>query len=193
MAIQGVVLAGGASSRMGRDKAYVEIDGRSMLSCVADTLAQVTGDIVVVGRTSAGGYASVPDSIPHKGPLAGVVTALRSGASILAVAVDQPFVQIATLEALLRLAEDQLVVERPLPVVPHSDGFAQVTCAFYPANFLRTAEQALGQGSSLRTALGSFGYEPWTDFPPGEDGRSWFSVDTPEGLQEGLRRFQPPM
>lgn len=178
---------------MGRDKAYVEVDGKSMLSWVADTLAEVADDVVVVGRDTAGGYASVPDVIPNQGPLGGIVTALRSGTSILAVAVDQPFVRTETLQELLHLAKHQLSVDDPLPVVPHSGGFAQVTCAFYPANFLITAEQALHEGSSLRTALGSFGYLPWTDFPPGEDGRSWFSVDTPEALAEGLRRFQPPM
>ena len=193
MGIQGVVLAGGASTRMGQDKAYVELAGRSMLEWVARSLAEVTGDVVAVGRQKAGDYRAVPDEVPGRGPLSGVVTALRPGNSLIAVAVDQPFVRVETLQALRQLGTQQLSQPAPLPVVPHADGFAQVTCAFYPANFLDAAAQALGEGGSLRTALGAFGYEPWTDLPAGEDGRSWFSIDTLDALEEAQRRFQPPM
>lgn len=193
MDITGVVLAGGASTRMGRDKAYVEVAGRSMLDWVTHSLEQVTSDVVIVGRQTAGAFRAVPDELPRRGPLGGVATALRTGSSILVVAVDQPFVRVETLRALWELGTKQLTHPTPRPVVPHADEFAQVTCAFYPANFLEAAAQALEDGSSLRTALAAFGYEAWTNLPEGEDGRSWFSIDTPEALEEALRRFQPPI
>lgn len=185
----GVILAGGHSSRMGTDKAFVEIHGRTMLASVAEALSAVVDDIVVVGRAELEGYRAIPDETPHQGPLTGVVTALRLGEDILCVAVDQPFLLQTTLRALAEAGRDQ---DQPRPVVPHVDGFTQVTCAFYPVAFLDTAARALEEGKPLWRALTESGYETFVA-PPEEDGRSWLSIDTPEDLADATVRFQPPM
>ncbi len=90
----GAVLAGGASRRMGTDKAGVEISGATLLDRVASAVASVTDRVVVLGGEREG-YESWPDDLPGSGPLAGVVTALdRMGEDrALVVAVDNAFVQ----------------------------------------------------------------------------------------------------
>ena len=77
----GAVLAGGASSRMGTDKAFIEIEGEPMVARAAGALrAAGAAPVLVVGgdhaRLSALGLDNVPDRHPGQGPLGGVITAL---------------------------------------------------------------------------------------------------------------------
>lgn len=91
-AFDGYVLCGGASRRMGRDKALVEVDGTAMARRVADALAAagasrvvaVGGDAPELGRL---GLSATPDRWPGEGPLGGLVTALQDGAGTGPVAV----------------------------------------------------------------------------------------------------------
>ena len=85
-AFAGAVLCGGASRRMGTDKALVEVDGRAMARRVADALAAAGAHpIVAVGGDDAAlagvGLEVVPDLAPGAGPLGGIVTALEAAAA----------------------------------------------------------------------------------------------------------------
>lgn len=174
---------------MGRDKAMTLLDGRTLLAWVAAALSQVVTDVIVVGREEAEGMRAVPDALPGgRGPSAGIVTGLTAagGGPIVVVGVDQPWVRPATLAALLGV--------RPLPAIP-MDGQYQVTCATYSATS-RSALTAIARDQrSLQpeaplldgTVVSPERWRSW-----GEDGRSWFSVDSPEDLQEGLRRYGVP-
>jgi molybdenum cofactor guanylyltransferase len=78
----GAVLCGGASRRMGRDKALIVVDGRPLAGRVADALTDAgAADVSAIGGDRAGltaaGLDHVPDAWPGEGPLGGVVTALR--------------------------------------------------------------------------------------------------------------------
>ena len=82
----GAVLCGGASRRMGRDKALIEVDGRPLAARVADAVVEAgAGAVVAVGgdlaALRAAGLAAVPDDEPGAGPLVGVVTALAVAGS----------------------------------------------------------------------------------------------------------------
>lgn len=79
----GAVLCGGASRRMGRDKAVLEVRGTPMARRVADALAAAGAtSVVAVGGDATAlralGLVVVPDDVPGAGPLAAVATALRS-------------------------------------------------------------------------------------------------------------------
>lgn len=80
-AFDGYVLCGGASRRMGRDKALVHLDGVALARRVADVLA-VAGArrVVAVGGDAEAlrglGLATLPDRWPGDGPLGGLVTSL---------------------------------------------------------------------------------------------------------------------
>jgi molybdenum cofactor guanylyltransferase len=70
----GAVLTGGASTRMGRDKATIRIDGRTMAERVASALrAAGAADVACIG----GPVGDVPDDHPGAGPLGGILTAGR--------------------------------------------------------------------------------------------------------------------
>lgn len=92
----GYVLCGGASRRMGRDKALVPVDGVAMARRVADALvAAGAGRIAAVGGDAAAlerlGLVSHPDRWPGEGPLGGLLTALGDpggGAAPVAVVLS---------------------------------------------------------------------------------------------------------
>lgn len=112
----GVVLAGGRSSRMGRDKALLEIGGETFLQRTARTLAAATeGDIAVSVAEASTAYASlawtlIPDDSDLKdcGPIGGVVSAMRWARGrkifdrILTLSVDMPLVTTSAIQALAR-------------------------------------------------------------------------------------------
>ncbi len=79
----GAVLCGGASRRMGRDKALIVLDGHPLAVRVADAVAAAgASDVVAVGGDAnalrAGGLTVVADADPGAGPLTGIVTALAA-------------------------------------------------------------------------------------------------------------------
>lgn len=85
-AFAGAVLCGGASRRMGRDKALVSVDGRALALRVADALRAAGAEpVLAVGgdleALAAVGLPGVPDEEPGAGPLTGILTALAQGAA----------------------------------------------------------------------------------------------------------------
>jgi molybdenum cofactor guanylyltransferase len=78
--VAGAVLAGGASRRMGTDKAYVSYLGVPMLSRVRNALAEASVDPISaiggdVARSADLGVDTIPDGWPGQGPLGGLLTA----------------------------------------------------------------------------------------------------------------------
>jgi molybdopterin-guanine dinucleotide biosynthesis protein A len=188
----GVLLAGGASSRMGTDKALVELAGQPMSTWVLQALSTVCDHVVVAGRPDGlGGVRGIADTMTgRRGPLAGLVAVLETeSAPVLVVATDQPWVRVETLGHLVYLAGD-------LPVVPVAhDGTRQTTCAVYPPGILSVALDELLAGGSIQSVLDRTAFDPvdedtWRSW--GEDGRSWFSADSAAAVVLGLERYGPP-
>lgn len=182
----GVVLAGGASRRMGRPKHDFLVGERTMADWVVAALGVACDEVVVAG-SSLEGLTAIPDAPgrARTGPLAGVLAALQwAGRPILAVAVDHPWVRAETLARLIELANgsDQ--------VVPIHDDVRQVTCAVYTPDLQRARD-----ATSIQAALDAVDHrlvsrETWMRWH--EDGRSWFSVDTPADADRGLEQFGLP-
>jgi molybdenum cofactor guanylyltransferase len=191
--VLGAILAGGRSRRMGSDKALLEVGGLPSILRVAAALSAVASDVVVTGRVGTWfGLPGLPDAgEAHRGPLAGIVTALSAARTgwVAVAGVDQPWLRPITVVELGRLADTDRAV------VPVDGGIAQVTCAFYPASWAEPAAALLDQGRPAQALLDDL---PWrlVEQPEwsawGEDGRSWFSVDTPAALTEGLSLFGEP-
>jgi molybdopterin-guanine dinucleotide biosynthesis protein A len=106
MEMTGLLLAGGRSLRMGRDKASIEVDGQPLAVRAVNVLRGFCTEILVAsgdGRRLAWlGEEQVADAIPDAGPLAGIVAGLeRSSHELVAVvAVDMPFASAAVFRLL---------------------------------------------------------------------------------------------
>jgi molybdopterin-guanine dinucleotide biosynthesis protein A len=150
-ACAGLLLAGGESRRMGRDKALLEIDGeplwRRQLRTLSDIgLAKIFltrgGAPPLCGLSSAGSphIEPVSDALPASGPLAGLVSGLRATPTpfLLVLAVDMPMMTPHFLQSLLAQA-----AHTGRGVVPECAGFLEPLAALYPSACLPEAETAL--------------------------------------------------
>lgn len=147
------VLAGGKSTRMSADKAFVLLDGRTLLARALDVARSVTTDVSIVGdAVKFAVFAPVVEDVFRGcGPLGGIHAALRSSRAELnlMLAVDVPFVTRELLEYLITRARNA-----PATVtVPRIGGGWQPLCAVYPCEFAGAAEKALRTGQNKIDAL----------------------------------------
>jgi molybdenum cofactor guanylyltransferase len=140
------VLAGGQSSRMGSDKAFVELEGRSLLSRMLELASAVTAEVCIIGSKAkfAGQGRVIEDEFPNHGPLGGIHAALLSSESDLnlILAVDMPFVEVGFLHY---LSQQALANQAAVVTLARAKGNWQPLCAVYRKAFLRGADEALRQ------------------------------------------------
>lgn len=120
VALSGLVLAGGASRRMGRDKAQILFESEPLVIRAVRTLARVCTDVVVASgdghRLDHLGVTQVADAVPGAGPLAGIAAGLESARHdlVAVIAVDMPAASPAVLVLLAGLWRGEAAV---VPVV----------------------------------------------------------------------------
>ena len=130
--LAGFILAGGQSSRMGRDKALLEIGGVPLVVRTTRLLEPRVAAVTVIGppeRYAALGLRVVPDDQPAIGPLGGIVTALRITASEwnLLVGCDLPHLSGEWLDWLVQRA----LVSKAEALVPEAERGLEPLCAIY--------------------------------------------------------------
>ena len=107
----GVVLCGGQSRRMGRDKALLELDGVPLVQRAAETLSEVCDEVWLASGSEPRyldlGYSHVLDEFSGAGPLAGLGAALARTPRewIALLACDLPFVDAALFARMREVAE----------------------------------------------------------------------------------------
>lgn len=147
-----LVLAGGLSRRMGRDKAALEWEGSPLLLRVIRRLAPIASEVWVAARPGqalpAGEYRRIDDARPGEGPLAGLSRGLDAialaGAPATPVAVaacDYPFADPALFPALVAAAPAAAAV------VPVLDGRAHPLLAIWRSDLSAVCERALARGA----------------------------------------------
>lgn len=131
--VEGFILVGGRSSRMGTDKSRLQFGGQTSVERIAAELRTVTSRISLVGPGAAGfdpDLRIIPDTHQQWGALGGIHAALGAGVSAwaLIVACDLPFVTRELCSRLLTLIRP----ESPDAIVPiQPDGRPQPLCALY--------------------------------------------------------------
>jgi molybdopterin-guanine dinucleotide biosynthesis protein A len=147
------VLAGGQSTRMGRDKALLQLGGRTLLEWALEAARAVTADVRIVGQRDkfAAWAPVVEDLFPGRGPLAGIHAALLASSTPLnlVLGVDTPFLEPGFLRYLRQEAE----ASGATVTVPRIAGQNQPLCAVYRREFASLAEEALAAGRHKIDAL----------------------------------------
>lgn len=178
----GFVLVGGASSRMGRDKALLPHRGTTLVEHVAAEVREAAGSVVLVGppeRYQSLGLPVLEDTRPGLGPLAGIATALAStaGGWSLIVACDMPAVTAQFLTELIEKAEASSF-DCILPA--GVDRRLEPLCAAYHRRCLPVIEAALERGVRKVTAgLAGLDLHLW----PCHDSDIFRNVNTPADWQ----------
>jgi molybdopterin-guanine dinucleotide biosynthesis protein A len=157
-ALTGLVVCGGAGTRMGRDKALLDVEGEPLVLRVARRLAEAADPVLLAsGRPGrfgklASGFAEVADRRLDAGPLAGIMAGLEASPHplVAVVAVDMPFASPAVFRLLAGLWDGQDAV------VPVTTNGTEPLHAVYGTAALPAFRVALESGPrSLRGLLGS--------------------------------------
>jgi len=181
------ILAGGASSRMGTNKALVPFAGKPLLARQLDVLRPLF-ERVLLGANDPRPYAAfgidvVPDLLPTRCALTGIhaLVAASPTEAVFVVGCDLPFLNPRLIEAILerRAGADA--------VVPESDAGPEPLHALYTRACLPAIEECAARGEWKATAFhGAVRVDRWRvrDSEWAVDARSPFlNVNTPDDLR----------
>jgi molybdenum cofactor guanylyltransferase len=146
--VEGFVLAGGRSTRMGRDKALLQVGGRSLIEVALDKLRTigVAAPRIAGARADLSSHApGVPDLHPGCGPLSGIEAALAASSQPLNLflPVDMPLFPARFLHWMWLRAE----ITGALVTVPRINGRPQPLCAVYHRDLLGPITASLLAGN----------------------------------------------
>lgn len=166
----GVVLAGGRSSRMGRDKALIALDGITLLDRAIDLLRPHAKEILVIGDPAkyAPAHATVlPDDVPGRGPIGGITTAMRRAryVRLLVLACDLPGLN----DRLLVQLKQGLGGTVDAVVPRHGDGVEPLAAAYHRHAIDAFQQRSAAGHLKMGEALGAIN-TAWLDIRPGKDG-----------------------
>ena len=138
------ILTGGKSSRMGEDKAFLHLGGKTLLDIARGLAAKVCNAVSIVGDRERFGPDAIEDIFPDSGPLGGIHAALsKTTADLnLLLAVDTPFLDPKFLSWML----DEAASSQAVVTVPKLASGFQPLCAVYRRSFKNVAEDALKGG-----------------------------------------------
>lgn len=193
--IAGWILAGGASSRMGRPKALLEIAGEPMIVRTVRLVGSVVGPATVVGGAREYvnlGFRAIEDDVAGAGPLEAIATALRLSDAPwnLILACDLPYLTREWLEFLVKRGlESQADAVIPMNVLG-----AEPLCAVYHKcgePLIRTAlEHGVRKVTDGLKYLRIEAIEPaeWKAFD--SEGLLFKNMNSPEDYQEAKARLE---
>jgi molybdopterin-guanine dinucleotide biosynthesis protein A len=140
--IEGAILAGGKSSRMGQDKGFVKLDGKPMISYSIDLLQRLNIPSRIVSHIEAYkqfGCEVIKDTIQEKGPMGGLYTALLhcEAKQLLLLSCDAPLISQELLSNLLGVSDCKKIS------VTYFRNKIYPLCAVYPKSILKVVKSYL--------------------------------------------------
>ena len=174
-----LILAGGESRRMGRDKATLPLGEKTLLQHVADTLQPLFPHLLLSVRQPRPelAYPQICDTLENAGAMAGLLAGLAAAPTdwVFAVACDMPFLHPAVVR---HLAAQRDGFQAVVPVV---QGHEQPLAAFYHRSCLATFAQQPHGGMRKQLKNLAVCYVPDTALTPLDPAlHSFFDLDTPQ-------------
>ncbi len=187
MGVTAVLLAGGESSRMGREKAIVEWRGRPLWKWQIEKLRALRPDRIFLSARSDPSWRPtdvhlVQDASPSRGPLSGLAAALAriETEHALVLAIDMPFMTVRHLEYLGSFATEGV------GVLPMINDRAEPLAALYPRKLEAEFAQALrGATYALQPLVCNLAASGKLQIVPisGEDRTFYKSMNEPADLE----------
>ncbi len=188
--VTGVILAGGKSRRMGRNKAFLRLGNDTLIGHVIERLQSITHDLLLI-TNNPDEYVHLDiemynDIIQNVGTLGGIHSGLTyaSHETVICVGCDSPFLSPNLLNYLVSALADYDAVMPLTDKVDNTQKTLQTLCAVYSkrcipiiAEMLKCSElrvHALRENANVLCV----NPEIWKLYDP--DGMSFFNVNTPE-------------
>jgi len=198
MALTIAILAGGKSSRMGENKALLQVGGQPIIEHVIHTANQLLPtELLIITNTPQDyvhlGYRMVADTIKGQGAIGGIVSALHHSLTdaVLVLACDLPFVRLELLKLLIQEYNEG----RYQAVIPTVDGYPQGVLAVYHRDCLPYFQSAIQNAQRklkvIFNQLERVTYldeSHWQSIDP--HGRSFINVNTPDDLASARLLWQ---
>lgn len=190
-----IILAGGASKRMGKDKALLPVKGVPMIKRVVDVALKISSEVIIVtnGRRSSknisnvigDGVTIIEDEERGWGPLMGILTGCKKARAeyVAVVPCDAPFLNPKVLSELFKRAEGH---DAAIPLWPN--GFLEPLHSVYKREaVLKVVEELIKKGSRsivhLIESLKDVIYVPIEELKLiDEKLLTFFNVNTPRDL-----------
>lgn len=141
--VTAIILSGGKSSRMGRNKALMKIGDKTIIERVRDQMQQIFKNVVLITNTpDEYKFLDLPiyeDIYKHKGPLAGIHSGLlnSSNDTNFIISCDLPLITKEMIEYLVEFKTNKLIT------VAQADGYIQQLAGKYSRDCLNIAEEIL--------------------------------------------------
>ena len=187
--VEGFILVGGLSSRMGSDKSQLTLNGQTAVERIATELQSAVNPVRVVGPPS-GAIANIPDIHKKWGPLGGIHAALAAANRewCLIVACDLPFVRRELFQRLTESCDESTDAIVPL----QDDSRPQPLCSLYRREqCLRAAERSIANGEHTPRALLEKVNTRYIEFGQLSDltgaDHFFFNLNTPENYERAKK------
>ncbi|MGB8324634.1 MAG: molybdenum cofactor guanylyltransferase [Candidatus Acidiferrum sp.] len=197
MKLFGYVQAGGGSTRFGRDKALVELQGKTMLARTTELLWSVCEEVKIVAanrKYSQSTVGIVEDRWPGEGPLGGILSALLETRKIanepmwsLIVSCDMPFLSCE----FLGLLKEHAFGSGASVVVPESENGLEPLCACWRSDAAAEVQTMFDAGvrkvseAMKRLPMVVLDEGVWKRFD--SDQRLFWNMNTPADFEEARR------
>lgn len=142
--VTGIVLAGGASSRMGKDKGLCEFKGKTLVTYAIEALLPLCDTILIssnnVDDYQKFGYQVVVDEYKGIGPIGGIYSSLKKSTTKhnLIISCDTPYLNTQLLEFILENSNNYDIV-----VPTHSISFIEPLAAYYSSGIVNKLETSI--------------------------------------------------
>lgn len=186
MTIEGVLLTGGESRRMGKDKALLPIDGVPQAERIVQGLASIGIQTTTLGREPTPGARFLPDSEEFAGPIAALARFRPTAELVFVASCDLPRFDPALVPFLASRIGDRDAA------APIAEEWRQPLCALYRASameVLKDLDQTGGRCAMKwldRLSIREVGPEEFVE--AGLDPLIALGANTPEELERALRR-----
>lgn len=182
----GAILTGGASTRMGRDKALLSVEGVPLAARLARVLRSAgASEVFTVGGNhealAALELRHVPDETPHEGPLGGILAALNAATeeAVVIVACDMPWIEVHDVERLVAAmgSVDVLLSAAQGQLQPLLSVWSRTSRGRLSELFARGERSAQRAANTLTTKVVDLGAGRWSQ-----------DLDTPADYERATRR-----
>lgn len=142
--VTGIILAGGASRRMGRDKGLTEFRGKQLVKYALEVLTPLCGEILIssnnISEYQKFGYQIVVDEYKKIGPMGGIYSSLRKSTTKqnLVISCDTPFLTTELLEFVLVNSDNYEIV-----VPEHGNSFIETLAGYYSSEIISHLERLI--------------------------------------------------
>lgn len=189
-----IILAGGKNERMAKEKAFLKLEGKSIIEIVIEKVQPLFEEVIVVTNFPKKykhlKVRIVKDTIPHCGPLGGLYSGLKESKSHynFVTGCDMPFLKILLIKHLIDNCRGNDIT------IPKFDGFLEPLCAIYSKNCLKSIKEELNKNNlTIRSFFNKVRvkYIPKKDLLRFDlDLISFFNINTPKDIAKAEKLFK---